>query len=588
MADLDTLVFTVDTSQLDVAEKKIGELAGAVGQLSKVTEALQSSEAASTKATADAIKAKAELLKANNELAKAEAAAIKVTEAAEKAAQKKADAEAKAAEKAANARIAAAEKAAKAEADEAEKAAKAKIEADEKAAKAAEKASEAERKAAEKASAAQQKAAKEKADAEEKAAQKIADAQKKTEEATKDAMGKLDKLLKNLGFTYQDLAFGFTRGESSILNLARSFGITAEQLDLVKNKLKEIGALNKNPFDNSLGAVRSITKELEAAKARADAANVSLGLTNQQLSEYSRLSLEAAGKTLAMGFKVDTPEYHVKYNEILDQQKAAYVENANALNKLLAEEKVVNDEKKKTIERIAGVTAAIVYLYKNSETFRAAVTVGWELIKTVADTVFKSVAWWFNEISTWITGTVIPAFVSMKDGVVNAFTTVSGVITGVWEGIKNSVKGGINSTLGFINGFIRKINSISISIPSVDIPGVGKMGGGTIGFPKIPEIPYLAGGGVTTGATLAMIGDNPSGREAVIPLDNSSVMDSLGSTIATAVVNAMQFSGSGQSSMSQTLQAILNIDGSTIARALIPVLDREEGRRGNNAIVQMA
>jgi hypothetical protein len=55
---------------------------------------------------------------------------------------------------------------------------------------------------------------------------------------------------------------------------------------------------------------------------------------------------------------------------------------------------------------------------------------------------------------------------------------------------------------------------LPLKIPVIDthIPKVGKVGGQTL-------IPALAQGGITNGPTLALIGDNASGRERVTPLD---------------------------------------------------------------------
>ena len=58
---------------------------------------------------------------------------------------------------------------------------------------------------------------------------------------------------------------------------------------------------------------------------------------------------------------------------------------------------------------------------------------------------------------------------------------------------------------------IYKLNSFSFEMP-------GFLGGGTVGF-DIPEIPYLAKGGIVNSPTIAMIGE--SGKEAVIPLQNN-------------------------------------------------------------------
>jgi hypothetical protein len=80
-----------------------------------------------------------------------------------------------------------------------------------------------------------------------------------------------------------------------------------------------------------------------------------------------------------------------------------------------------------------------------------------------------------------------------------------------------------------------------------------------------------------------MIGE--AGKEAVIPIENTSFIDSLASSIGSVVLNAMQFSNKPNTQQSN-LQAILNIDGAQIARALIPLLNKEESRIGTTAIIQ--
>jgi len=104
---------------------------------------------------------------------------------------------------------------------------------------------------------------------------------------------------------------------------------------------------------------------------------------------------------------------------------------------------------------------------------------------------------------------------------------IAGFLSGVWDGMKKAFenawngivaffKAPINMMIAIINAFIRAINMIHIDIPSIEIPGIGKLGGGRIGF-NIGEIAYLAEGGIVSSPTLAMIGER--GPEAVIPLD---------------------------------------------------------------------
>ncbi|MAA64952.1 MAG: hypothetical protein CL581_09280 [Alteromonadaceae bacterium] len=82
------------------------------------------------------------------------------------------------------------------------------------------------------------------------------------------------------------------------------------------------------------------------------------------------------------------------------------------------------------------------------------------------------------------------------------------------KGFMSALKAGINLIFGVYNTFAR---NFSFKIPKV----VPKIGGQTI---KLPNIPKLAEGGIVTGPTLAMIGDNASGKEAVIPLEKAGQM----------------------------------------------------------------
>lgn len=117
-----------------------------------------------------------------------------------------------------------------------------------------------------------------------------------------------------------------------------------------------------------------------------------------------------------------------------------------------------------------------------------------------------------------------------------------------------------------INMIIRGINSLSIDVPDW-VPGIG---GEHFGF-NLAEltwqgIPKLANGGITTGSTLAQIGE--AGREAVLPLDsNTGWMN----TLADAIAERMPRQGG---------TAYLQVDGKTFARLELPYLNNENKRVG--------
>ena len=119
------------------------------------------------------------------------------------------------------------------------------------------------------------------------------------------------------------------------------------------------------------------------------------------------------------------------------------------------------------------VIAALVALY-----FK------FDIVRKVVDTVIDGI----------VTGTKF-AF----DVLTNYFTAVLGIYKSIFNGIAKLW----NNTIG----------KLSFEFPTW-VPGLGGRG-----F-SVPNIPYLAEGGIVTGPTLAMIGEN--GPEAVIPLNGSN------------------------------------------------------------------
>ena len=114
---------------------------------------------------------------------------------------------------------------------------------------------------------------------------------------------------------------------------------------------------------------------------------------------------------------------------------------------------------------------------------------------------------------------------SLKDKITTTFNgvgskvgeAVSGAVKGAINGIFSSIENKVNSFINMINSAIGAINKI----PGVNIKTLSKI-----------YIPRLATGGITTGSTLAEIGEN--GREAVLPLENNTGwMDTLADRIAS-------------------------------------------------------
>lgn len=141
----------------------------------------------------------------------------------------------------------------------------------------------------------------------------------------------------------------------------------------------------------------------------------------------------------------------------------------------------------------------------------------WDGIKSV----FSTVAQFFGDIfsKAWkkvkdVFSTGGKIFDGIKDGIVNAFKAiVNAIITGINKVIAVPFNG--------INWALNKIKGISI---------LGLKPFDWISTISVPQIPKLAKGGITNGATLAEIGE--AGREMVLPLEaNTQWMDLLADKI---------------------------------------------------------
>ena len=94
----------------------------------------------------------------------------------------------------------------------------------------------------------------------------------------------------------------------------------------------------------------------------------------------------------------------------------------------------------------------------------------------------------------------------------------------VWDNIVDGAKFALVKMLKVVNIMISKLNEFSYTLPTYDIPGLGKVGGQTIGFDvptiKIPELDVgkVAGRETITGASAkeAAAQENAAATKAVL------------------------------------------------------------------------
>lgn len=164
----------------------------------------------------------------------------------------------------------------------------------------------------------------------------------------------------------------------------------------------------------------------------------------------------------------------------------------------------------------------------------------------------------------------------------NTFTNVKNTLKNVWVEILQVFKAPINTIIGWINKLINAWNSIQFKVPEVDVPLIGKVGGFTVGVPKIPNIPLLAEGGVVDQPTLSVIGE--AGREAVVPLENNTGwMVTLANILADALVAKLAMNQGNSNAQSTILKLML--DGRELGEVMLDYLIAAAERRGLNLVL---
>lgn len=164
----------------------------------------------------------------------------------------------------------------------------------------------------------------------------------KSQEKATSGAAKMQALIERLSNTYMDLSNGMTRGESNILNAARSFGALEAQLEPVRKVLEQIKELSKDPFDAAIGSVRRISQEFEQFKQRTDLANQGIYLSTKQLQEYSKIASEIKGKLVSSGVKEGSAEYQERFASMLAETNKQYLDYVSKLNSGLAAEQARN------------------------------------------------------------------------------------------------------------------------------------------------------------------------------------------------------------------------------------------------------
>lgn len=193
--------------------------------------------------------------------------------------------------------------------------------------------------------------------------------------------------------------------------------------------------------------------------------------------------------------------------------------------------------------------------------------------------VLSNVADWFGNI-----------FGQAYSAVQNAFSSIGSFFSGIWDTVQSifvnagqavgdavggAFSGAVNAVLGtienIVNGFIDMINDAISVINRLPLPF-------SLGYIGNVYLPRLARGGIVDSPTVAMIGE--AGKEAVVPLENTGFLQTMGRVVSGAVVDALGgitprsggFTGNGD--------IIIQIGGHEFGRIAIQEINKEQERAG--------
>ncbi|PMR65737.1 hypothetical protein C1I62_06180 [Streptococcus intermedius] len=211
-------------------------------------------------------------------------------------------------------------------------------------------------------------------------------------------------------------------------------------------------------------------------------------------------------------------------------------------------------------------------------------------------TIFSGLGSWFGQrwsdvtaalsnVASWF-GSI---FGQAYSAVQSAFSSIGSFFSGIWNTVQNifvnagqmvgsavggAFRGAVNAVLGtienIVNGFIDMINGV--------IGIINKLPGVSLGYIGGVYLPRLARGGIVDSPTVAMIGE--AGKEAVVPLENTGFLQTMGRVVSSAVVDALGgitphsggFTGNGD--------IIIQIGGHEFGRIAIQEINKEQERAG--------
>ena len=196
-------------------------------------------------------------------------------------------------------------------------------------------------------------------------------------------------------------------------------------------------------------------------------------------------------------------------------------------------------------------------------------------VVTAANNVWAAVKPAFATVGTFFANTwqkiasgldAVIAEVKLAAG--RVWDAIKSVFTGVGDWFRTNLGKPISDAFDSVKNWITGSTSMLPSSPA-NLKGVPK---------AFNQPPKLGAGGIVNKPMTATIGE--AGPEMIVPLERTSFVDQLASSLGTAVMSAMQF---GQQTGGHQ-EVTIKLDGATLAKAIAPYTTKESSRLGSSLI----
>lgn len=107
---------------------------------------------------------------------------------------------------------------------------------------------------------------------------------------------------------------------------------------------------------------------------------------------------------------------------------------------------------------IAGLVAALIYLWNTNDGFREAVTTAWESIKSVAETVWNAVAGFFTDTIPNAINTALDFFDNLMNGSTEDMNAIEQIVSTVLNNIKTIFETVTGAIKGIVSAFTSALN----------------------------------------------------------------------------------------------------------------------------------